>query len=332
MLNAATLRKEFALRLRGPGPFLWFSAWLFLLALTCAGAYAVASADAVADSRTGWSFGRSMIEVLLYAQVWLTLAAAPGVLAGAIAAERDEGTLALLQIAPVRPVFLLFGKLLPGLAFLALLMLGTLPFAGICLTFGGISVEDVLGAYGGLAAVLFAYGALGLWASTAFPGTVTATIAVYALVTGMTAVGALEPTLVTGGAYGALRALVLVLLVLRIIWDRLSGLANEVVLGHSHTGCVGLLVALLLLGGILGTLSRARTAPMVSLLNPFSAVLPFVSREEWPGAPTGLSPSHAMVAAVLHLGLGMLAVYLASRRLGREFERFPRSDPRHVVS
>ncbi len=75
--------------------------------------------------------------------------------AGAIAEEKEEGTLGLLRMTNLSPATILLGKSSSRLLGIALLLFVQLPFTLLAVTLGGVSTHQVLAAYVSLGAYIF---------------------------------------------------------------------------------------------------------------------------------------------------------------------------------
>lgn len=109
----------------------------------------VSAGDAVADT-TGQ--GRVMFEWILAAQLLAVLFVVPASVSGAIAGERERGTLVPLQVTLLRPWRIVVGKAVAGVAYLLLLLVASLPIVLLAYLLGGVSFGQVLV---GTAAVAF---------------------------------------------------------------------------------------------------------------------------------------------------------------------------------
>jgi len=84
---------------------------------------------------------------LLYSLVTVIVLIAPALTASAISFERERRTLDLLLTTPLRPMQILFGKLLASFAFLMLLLVESMPIVTVCIVMGGATVGDLLATY-----------------------------------------------------------------------------------------------------------------------------------------------------------------------------------------
>lgn len=97
--------------------------------------------------------------LLLYSLVAVVVLIAPALTASAISFERERRTLDLLLTTPLRPMQILFGKLLASFAFLMLLLVESMPIVAVCIVMGGATIGDLLATY-----MLIAFGTLHLCA------------------------------------------------------------------------------------------------------------------------------------------------------------------------
>jgi len=91
------------------------------------------------------SLGRLMFESILLTQLFVVLFIVPAAVSGSLAGERERGTLIPLQLTLIRPWRIVLGKAIAGVAFLALLLVASLPLVMISYLLGGISFGQVVG-------------------------------------------------------------------------------------------------------------------------------------------------------------------------------------------
>lgn len=89
------------------------------------------------------SVGRSIFEWLVFFMMLLVLFLVPGLTAGAIAGERERQTLVPLQVTLLRPRSIIIGKIAASTAFLALLVVATLPLLSVSYLIGGVTIWQV---------------------------------------------------------------------------------------------------------------------------------------------------------------------------------------------
>ena len=86
----------------------------------------------------------ALVDSLFLSQFVLTSLIAPSFAAGGIAGEKERKTYEMLLASPVRPMTIVFGKLVASLTHLAVLVFSSLPIVMLCLPMGGVSVYEVL--------------------------------------------------------------------------------------------------------------------------------------------------------------------------------------------
>lgn len=134
--------------------------------------------------RNGLTLGnlRIGLETYIYLvaiQFILIILVAPALTAGSISGERERQTLDLLLSTRVGAFRIVTGKLFSTLAFLALMIFSSLPALTITLFFGGVAFTDMLIALAFLILCAFACCAIGIFYSSLFKRTATATVLAY---------------------------------------------------------------------------------------------------------------------------------------------------------
>lgn len=120
--------------------------------------------------------------IMLALQFFLTILITPAMTAGSIAGERERQTLDLLLVTNTGAFRIVWGMLLESFAFIALLIFSTLPMLCIVLISGGITVAQILTAVLFMIITAFAALSIGIFCSTIFQRTVTATVTAYIVV------------------------------------------------------------------------------------------------------------------------------------------------------
>lgn len=128
------------------------------------------------------SVGRSMFEWLVFFMMLLVLFLVPGLTSGAIAGERERQTLVPLQVTLLRPLSILVGKIAASLAFVALLVVATLPLLSVAYLVGGVTVTDIVRAVGAVLLTGVALACLTAACSTFMRRVQSATVLAYAVV------------------------------------------------------------------------------------------------------------------------------------------------------
>lgn len=150
------LRRELVERMRGWRACAVLTVYLGLLALSLYLAYRSGqnSTGNLYDPTINQvaSVGRGIFEWLLFLMLLLVLFLVPGQTSGAIAGERERQTLVPLQVTLLSPRSIVVGKIGAALAFLALLIVATMPLLAVCFLIGGVAMSEVLA---GVVMVLF---------------------------------------------------------------------------------------------------------------------------------------------------------------------------------
>lgn len=201
------LRRELLERWRGRRSFLVFTVYVALLGGALRFLYWGGTQQALNQQRWGWGqpitgpeMGRFLFENLIAFVLVLVLFITPGYAAAQIAGERERKTLGLLQLTLVRPYQIVAGKLGASVAWVLLLVVSSLPFAGMAFFLGGVSLADLLRATFTTVVLAVSVAGIGIGVSSLMRRTTGAVVTTYALILVLT-VG----TLVTATAEFALR-------------------------------------------------------------------------------------------------------------------------------
>jgi len=118
--------------------------------------------------------GRYLFQWILYTNAFFVTIAGPLLFANAITQEKEERTLALLKIANVGGLTILFGKALPRLWMLFLILVIQFPFTLLAITLGGVTFSQVGAGYLAIIAYAVMVGCMGLISSVTFKLTANA--------------------------------------------------------------------------------------------------------------------------------------------------------------
>ena len=139
--------------------------------------------------------------LLCAVQMGLIVLAVPALTAGSISGERERQTLDLLLVTKMSPLSIVVGKLLSSMAFVLLLIVGTLPVFGVVFYFGGVEILDVLQMMGFMLATAFLVGAISVFFSCIYKRTVVSIMLVY-IAMGLLCFGTLTFVIGTTAYYG----------------------------------------------------------------------------------------------------------------------------------
>lgn len=157
--------KEMRVRMRGTRAFWILGSYLGLLGMILGVAYATWQGSMYRGISSG-QVGQGLFAMVIGVQAFLATFITPALTAGAISIEREQRTLELLQVSRITRTAIVAGKLAAAYAFVALLIVASLPLASICFLLGGVSPAQVLQSYLMLLAASMLMGALGVaWSS-----------------------------------------------------------------------------------------------------------------------------------------------------------------------
>jgi ABC-type transport system involved in multi-copper enzyme maturation permease subunit len=159
----------------------------FVLQLAYAGILAVAvllawpKAD---DGQLGASVtaARQLFDLFFFGQFILVALVAPTFAAGSITGEKERKTYELLLASPLRPSWILVGKLLSSLTYLVVLLASSLPMMILGYLLGGILLSEVARAYLVLILAAGTFGLVSLAASSYFSRTSSALVVSYLII------------------------------------------------------------------------------------------------------------------------------------------------------
>lgn len=187
------LRRELTERMRGWRACIVLTIYLALIAGTLYVAYQVGrnTNDSPADLAESFNaparVGRGIFEYVLFLMLLLVLFMVPGQTSGAVAGERERQTLIPLQVTLLRPRSIVLGKIGAALAFLALLLVATMPLLAVCYLIGGVTIGEVLSGVAVVLAVGLVVACLCTAISTFTRRVQLATVLSYGLVLGLVA-------------------------------------------------------------------------------------------------------------------------------------------------
>ena len=166
----------------------------FLLQLVYAGL--MAGAVLVAwpqsdDGRVGASVSaaRRLFDLFFYGQFLLVAMVAPTFAAGSITGEKERKTYELLLASPLKPSWILVGKLFSSLTYLILLLFSSLPMMILGYLLGGILLSEVARAYIVLILAAGTFGLVSVACSSYFRRTSSALVVSYLIILPLSLLG-----------------------------------------------------------------------------------------------------------------------------------------------
>lgn len=112
-------------------------------------------------------------------QLGLIVLLVPALTAGTISGERERQTLDLLLITKLSPFSIVIGKLIASISQIILLILASMPIFSIIFIFGGVSGSNIIVLFLFFIATAIMAGSVGIFCSTFFKKTTTATVISY---------------------------------------------------------------------------------------------------------------------------------------------------------
>ena len=165
------LTKELRSRMRGARAYWIMFGYIAFLSLVLWFSYYTWS-NMVESTGGGSSLssevGNQIFMYVLVTQIFLVLFITPAITSGSLTIEREQRTMDMLDLTPMKRRSIIVGKLLAAVAFTALLIISSLPLISICFMLGSVDPAQVLSAYLEMLLGSFFVGAMGLmWSSIA---------------------------------------------------------------------------------------------------------------------------------------------------------------------
>jgi ABC-type transport system involved in multi-copper enzyme maturation permease subunit len=201
--------KELRTRMRGRKAFAIMGAYVVLVSVIVLIYFWIASAsDPVVYASSAREIGGMVFLTLHWVQVFLLALIIPALTSGAISFEIEKRTIEMLALSRLTPGRIVMGKLLSGVLYGLMLLVSTLPLAGLCLLFGMISPAEIAVTYLLMVCWVFLFSAVGVFWSSIFDRTAVSGLFTYAACFGYVAItslvggGFLGSFLVSGGRGG----------------------------------------------------------------------------------------------------------------------------------
>ncbi|MBN9502410.1 MAG: hypothetical protein BGO01_12800 [Armatimonadetes bacterium 55-13] len=146
-IGNATAKRDYRVQLRGNRAVLLWTLYLIVLigfAMAVYGNTMQVSRQSIVSAQSSLrSFYQSVMILLAGVVVVIT----PALTAGAIVMERQRHSLDLVFSAPVKPKYLLIGKMISSYRYTWMLLILSLPVTSACVVLGGATWSDVISAY-----------------------------------------------------------------------------------------------------------------------------------------------------------------------------------------
>jgi ABC-type transport system involved in multi-copper enzyme maturation permease subunit len=159
------------------------------------------------QARDSAALAEDFVRAMLLAQAIAVAVLTPAYLAGAIAGERERGTLELLFTTHLTDREIVLGKLAAGVTHLAGILLAALPLLAITQLWGGVDIFLLLAAFLAALLNLIAVGSLCVWCSATSPTVAESLVKSYMLSAYFTVASLALPYVSAASSYGLFEAL-----------------------------------------------------------------------------------------------------------------------------
>lgn len=173
------LARELRGRIRGNRALIILVIYLTITAAITLLVYAATASsfsNGISDPEAGRGIGKAIFITVMTATLIQVCVITPSLTAGTISGEKERQTYDLLITTLLSPLEIALGKLASALAFAMLLILASLPLAGLAFLFGGVSGTELLIGVLGLVVTAICYATVGLFWSTVMRTTLAATV------------------------------------------------------------------------------------------------------------------------------------------------------------
>lgn len=180
--NNPVLSSELKIRMRGWKTALGIISYLGVMVFIAFLYYITFIQSSLAWNRSvnaNQQAGISIYTMLAVLQFILILLVTPAQTAGSISSEREKQTLDLLLCTQLSSFGIIIGKLLSSMSHMLLLIVSSLPLFSIIFLFGGVTPGDMIMLFSFYIITAIAVGSIGIFFSTIFKRTVTATVVTY---------------------------------------------------------------------------------------------------------------------------------------------------------
>lgn len=177
------IQKDLRTRMRDKKAFILVSLHLILLGLATGAVYWIfhSSLSSSGNLQERHYFGKAIFGLVIWLEIVMVSFVAPALTSGSISSERERLTYDLLQVTLISPRQIVLGKYLPGLIFLLLLIMTSLPMQAPAFLMGGVVWQEILLATIILVVSTITFSALGMLLSCLIRSTRLAMTLAYSL-------------------------------------------------------------------------------------------------------------------------------------------------------
>ncbi len=184
MLSNPIVVKELRSRMRGNRGVVILSVYLTALTLVMLFVYGavIGTSNTITNVSDRQAFGLAVFAVTYGLQLFLIAIITPSLTAGSIAGERERQTYDLLRTTSLTARSIVLGKLGTAVAFIALLILATLPLQSVVFLIGGVSPVELALSVVILLVTALMFSAFGVLLSCFTKRVISATILTYTVI------------------------------------------------------------------------------------------------------------------------------------------------------
>jgi ABC-type transport system involved in multi-copper enzyme maturation permease subunit len=180
------LSRELLVNLRSHRAFVLQLVYAAVLAAAVLIAWPSTSDDSIG---VGVTAARQLFDLFFFGQFLLVALVAPTFAAGSITGEKERKTYELLLASPLKPSWILVGKLFSSLTYLVLLLTSSLPMMILGYLLGGILLSEVARAYVVLVLAAGTFGLVSVACSSFFNRTSSSLVVSYLIILPMALLG-----------------------------------------------------------------------------------------------------------------------------------------------
>jgi ABC-type transport system involved in multi-copper enzyme maturation permease subunit len=180
------LSRELLVNLRSHRAFVLQLVYAAVLAAAVLIAWPSTSDDSIG---VGVTAARQLFDLFFFGQFLLVALVAPTFAAGSITGEKERKTYELLLASPLKPSWILVGKLFSSLTYLVLLLTSSLPMMILGYLLGGILLSEVARAYLVLVLAAGTFGLVSVACSSFFNRTSSSLVVSYLIILPMALLG-----------------------------------------------------------------------------------------------------------------------------------------------
>lgn len=165
------IRKELMARMRGGKPMITIVSYVAATVIFSYGYTGMISVNPFMDNSR---LGISLFAMITMLQLGFIIFIIPSLTSNTISREKESGTLDILLTTPLSSWKIVVGKLISSIAYSSLLIIASLPALSVVFVYGGVPPGVIIKIYFVIFTVIVTYGTIGIFFSTIFKKSQTA--------------------------------------------------------------------------------------------------------------------------------------------------------------